>query len=148
MRQLPRRAPQRARRVVLGADRGAYTAELAVALPSLLFVLACALLGVGVAGGSLQCQDAARAGARALARGELRQAVTAAAKDAAPQGASIQLRRSAGTAEVRCKAAIQMFGLHTFTVKARAVAAVESPDSLTPAGEFYRSSGDTREDGR
>lgn len=125
------------------SDRGAYTAELAVALPSLLFVLACALLGVGVADGSLRCQDAARAGARALARGEPRSAVTAAAKDAAPEGASIELRRSAGTAEVRCKAKVQMFGLHTFTVRARAVSPAESPDRLVPTGAPYRPSRDT-----
>lgn len=131
-----------------GTARGAYTAELAVGLPSLLFVLACALLGVGVADGSLRCQDAARAGARALARGEPKQAVKAAAKDAAPEGANIQLRRSAGTAEVRCRATVSMFGLHTFTVKARAVSAVESPDSVTPFGERGRPLGDTRKEGR
>lgn len=123
------------------AERGAYTAELAVAIPSLLFVLACALLGVGVADGSLQCQDAARAGARALARGEPSQAVMAAAKEAAPKGASIRLRRSESTAEVRCRADVSMFGLHTFTVKARAVTPAESPGRPAPAG-------DTRKEGR
>ncbi|MGH3098688.1 MAG: TadE family type IV pilus minor pilin [Streptosporangiales bacterium] len=131
-----------------GRDRGAYTAELAVALPSLIFVLACALLGVGVADGSLRCQDAARAGARALARGEPRQAVMAAAREAAPNGASIQLRRSESTAEVRCRAKIQMFGLHTFTVKARAVSPAESPGRLAPAGAPRQPLGDTREEGR
>lgn len=143
-----KRSVERVARVArCASDRGAYTAELAVGLPSLLFVLACALLGVGVADGSLRCQDAARAGARALARGEPRQAVEAAAKDAAPKGARIELRSSAGTAEVRCKAEVAMFGLHTFTVRARAVAPIEGTGPLTPTGQADRPLRETREEG-
>lgn len=53
-----------------GNARGAVTAEFAVALPAVLLLLA--LLLAGAAGGvtQLRLEEAARAGARALARGE------------------------------------------------------------------------------
>ncbi|WP_426226563.1 TadE family type IV pilus minor pilin [Pseudarthrobacter sp. DSP2-3-2b1] len=53
-----------------GSARGAVTAEFAVALPAVLLLLA--LLLAGAAGGvtQLRLEEAARAGARALARGE------------------------------------------------------------------------------
>lgn len=109
-------------------ERGAYTAELAVALPSLLFVFAAGLLGIATADAQLRCDDATRAGARALARGEVAAAVTAVAKEAAPPGADVTVRRSAGTAEVRCRARVRFAGLHTFEVSARSVAAVEDAE--------------------
>jgi Flp pilus assembly protein TadG len=58
-----------------GNARGAVTAEFAVALPAVLLLLA--LLLAGVAGGvtQLRLEEAARAGARALARGEAPAAV-------------------------------------------------------------------------
>lgn len=109
-------------------ERGAYTAELAVALPSLLFVFAAGLLGIVTADAQLRCDDATRAGARALARGEVASAVTAVARDAAPPGAEVTVRREAGMAEVRCRARVRFAGLHTFEVSARSVAAVEDAD--------------------
>lgn len=109
-------------------ERGAYTAELAVALPSLLFVFAAGLLGIATADAQLRCDDATRAGARALARGEVAAAVTAVTKEAAPQGAEVTVRRQAGVAEVRCRARVRFAGLHTFEVSARSVAAVEDAE--------------------
>jgi hypothetical protein len=53
-------------------DRGMVTAELAVSLLSLLLVTAVLLWAVGLAGLRLRCSEAARAGARAAARGERR----------------------------------------------------------------------------
>lgn len=50
-------------------ERGSVTAELAVALPAVVLVLACCLSAVQVAGQQLQVQDAAAQAARALARG-------------------------------------------------------------------------------
>lgn len=111
-----------------GRERGAYTAELAVALPSLLFVFAAGLLGIATADAQLRCDDATRAGARALARGEVAAAVTAAAEHAAPRGAEVSVRRAAGLAEVRCRARVRLAGLHTFEVSARSVAAVEDAE--------------------
>ena len=51
------------------AERGSVTAEFAIALPSVVLVLAACLSGVAVAGQQLRLQDAAALAARTLARG-------------------------------------------------------------------------------
>ncbi len=53
-----------------GKSRGAVTAEFAVALPAVLLLLAMLLAGVAAGITQLRLEEAARAGARALARGE------------------------------------------------------------------------------
>lgn len=53
-----------------GKARGAVTAEFAVALPAVLLLLAMLLAGVAAGVTQLRLEEAARAGARALARGE------------------------------------------------------------------------------
>lgn len=53
-----------------GKDRGAVTAEFAVALPAVLLLLAILLAGSAAGMTQLRLEEAARAGARALARGE------------------------------------------------------------------------------
>lgn len=53
-----------------GSARGAVTAEFAVALPAVLLLLALLLAGAGGGVTQLRLEEAARAGARALARGE------------------------------------------------------------------------------
>ena len=60
-----------------GRDRGSVTAELAIALPAVVLVLAFCLSGVRVAGQQLRLQDAAAAAARSLARGDDAQAAAA-----------------------------------------------------------------------
>lgn len=113
-------------------ERGAYTAELAVALPSLLFVFAAGLLGIATADAQLRCDDATRAGARALARGEQASAVATVARESAPAGAQVTVRRAGEMAEVRCRVQVRFAGLHTFEVKARSVAAVEGTEISEP----------------
>ncbi|MDQ0078293.1 TadE family type IV pilus minor pilin [Arthrobacter oryzae] len=53
-----------------GKDRGAVTAEFAVALPAVILLLALLLAGSAAGITQLRLEEAARAGARALARGE------------------------------------------------------------------------------
>lgn len=53
-----------------GTCRGAVTAEFAVALPAVLLLLALLLAGSAAGVTQLRLEEAARAGARALARGE------------------------------------------------------------------------------
>ncbi|QCO99780.1 pilus assembly protein TadE [Arthrobacter sp. 24S4-2] len=53
-----------------GKDRGAVTAEFAVALPAVILLLALLLAGAAAGITQLRLEEAARAGARALARGE------------------------------------------------------------------------------
>ena len=68
--QSPRRSRRPTRRGLGRDDQGAVTAELAVALPAVVLVLA-ALLVVVVAGvAQVRVVDAARAGARAASAGE------------------------------------------------------------------------------
>jgi len=67
------------------------TAETAVVLPVLLFVLAGAVAAVTVVGAQLRCVDAAREGARAAARGEDVTTVRALVLRAAPAGVTVSV---------------------------------------------------------
>lgn len=58
-----------------GKARGAVTAEFAVALPAVVLLLTMLLAGVAAGVTQLRLEEAARAGARALARGESAAAV-------------------------------------------------------------------------
>ena len=73
------------------AERGAATAELAVALPSLVIVLAVALGAVDLGLSQVRCVDAARLGARLLARGEPQGTALAEVQAAAPEGARVSV---------------------------------------------------------
>ncbi|GAA3605156.1 hypothetical protein GCM10022199_06290 [Marihabitans asiaticum] len=65
------------------------TAELAVAVPAVVLVLSLCLTGVGLGVDHLQCADAARIGARELARAEDPERVARDTARAAPPGAAI-----------------------------------------------------------
>lgn len=81
-------------------ELGAATAELAVALPSLVLVLAVALGAVDLGLDRVRCVDAARLGARLLARGEPETAALAEARRAAPEGARVVVTRADGRVTV------------------------------------------------
>ncbi len=72
------------------AERGAVTVEAALALCSLLAVLALALAGVSAVSAQLRCMDAAREAARLTARGEPEHGQQI-AQQLAPGGASVQI---------------------------------------------------------
>jgi hypothetical protein len=82
------------------AEGGSVTAEMAVLLPSLVLVAAALawLVGVGVA--QVQCVDAARDAARALARAESTEVATALARQSAPDGARVSLGQAGGMVQV------------------------------------------------
>jgi hypothetical protein len=82
-------------------DRGSVTVELALALPALVILLLVMLWAVGLAGSSMACADAARAGARAAARGESTVVVAALVRGLAPAGATVATSRAGGTVSVR-----------------------------------------------
>lgn len=65
------------------------TAEIAVALPALVLVLTLGLGAVAALTDHLRCVDAARTGARLLARGEDVEQVRRQVADQAPDGARI-----------------------------------------------------------
>lgn len=72
------------------------TAELAVALPSLVLVLAIALAAVDLGLAQVRCVDAARLGARLVARAEPQSVVLSEVRRAAPSGAQVVVTRSGG----------------------------------------------------
>lgn len=90
------------------ADRGTVTAETAVALPSLVLVLGVALAAVEAVTVQLACIDAARTGARALARGESDRAVQALVARVAPEAASTELSEDGAFARVVVSAPVRL----------------------------------------
>ena len=111
------------------AEQGTATAELAVALPSLVLVLAVALGAVHLGLDQVRCVDAARLGARALARGEQEGVVLREIAAAAPPGAQVSVTRADGEVSVvvgsASPAVLRPLGVLT-PVRATAVARVES----------------------
>lgn len=81
-------------------EQGAATAELAVALPALVLVLSVALAAVDLGLAQVRCVDAARVGARLLARGEPRSAVLDEVRAAAPDGARVAVTTVQGRVTV------------------------------------------------
>lgn len=86
------------------SERGSVTAELVVALPAVVLVLALCLGGVQLGMRAMAAQDAAAVAARSLARGESESAATARSARVAP-GAVLSVSRRDGlvcvTATVR-----------------------------------------------
>lgn len=74
-------------------DRGFVTAEAAMALPVLVLFAMALVWALLAACAQIQCVDAARAGARAAARQDPPDAVVAAARRAAPDGARVAVSR-------------------------------------------------------
>jgi len=70
-------------------ERGSAAAEIAVALPALVLVLAASLAGLVLGIDQVRCVDAAHTAARLLARGDDDSAARAGALAAAPDGARV-----------------------------------------------------------
>jgi hypothetical protein len=126
------------------------TAELAMGLPALVFVLLFALALLGAVTAQAQCMDAARIGARAAARGETEDVVRGWAESAAPRGAVVTVHRTEGAVEVRVRAELAGGGrtpIPEVAVEASAVAPVEAAAPVAVAGDG-RGGGDGRQVGR
>lgn len=76
------------------------TAELAVAIPSAVIVLALCLVAVNAAVDQIRCIDAARIASRAAARGDDADRVRSLAALAAPSGARVAVTGSGGSVRV------------------------------------------------
>jgi Flp pilus assembly protein TadG len=106
------------------------TAETAVVLPVLLVVLAAAVWVLACVAGQLRCVDAARAAARAAARGDSGPGVVAATAGVAPRGATVTVVRAGDEVTVVVRAVVHPFGaalsrLPGTPVQAHATAVVE-----------------------
>lgn len=76
------------------------TAELAVAIPAVVLVLAMCLAALGAVIDQVRCVDAARLGARAAARGDPPAEVGALTARAAPEGARVSIDSFGGEVRV------------------------------------------------
>ena len=119
-------AGQWSRRLRGGTEHGFATAELAVALPSLVLVVAAGLTAVAAVTAQLACVDAARAGARAAARGEPDAIVRARATAAAPRDSTVTVDRSDGLVAVRVRTSVAGGLLPPLRIDASATAADEA----------------------
>ncbi|WP_250292857.1 TadE family type IV pilus minor pilin [Frankia sp. CiP1_Cm_nod1] len=125
------------------SDGGQATAELAVAIPSLILVLLIAIWVVGAVSVRAQCAEAARIGARAAARGETDEVVRAWAGRAAPQGSTVSVSRATDSVVVQVRFQARATGVLeriaptieiTMSSTAPAEAAENVPQNFTTGG--------------
>jgi hypothetical protein len=110
-------------------EQGMVTAEAALALPALVLVAGLMLWAVLAVTAQLRCVDAARATARAFARGDSLGQSVAAGQRLAPAGARIHIGRDGDLVRVDVQAPVGALGssraVPTLTVSATAVVAAE-----------------------
>lgn len=94
----------RTARGLLRRDGGYVTAEAALVLPALVLFAMGLVWALVAAAAQIQCVDAARAGARAAARQDPDEAAVAAARQAAPKGARVTVRRDGDLVRVDVEA--------------------------------------------
>lgn len=82
------------------------TAEVAVAIPSVLLILVVALAAVDLGISQVRCVDAARTGARLLARGEDRAVAVEQVRATAPSDAVVHIATSGDLVTVRVSAPV------------------------------------------
>ncbi|MGI5197087.1 TadE family type IV pilus minor pilin [Streptomyces sp. CA-288835] len=99
-RPVRRRGPFRR----LAGDGGFVTAEAAMVLPVLIAFALALVWALLAASAHIQCVDAARAGARAAARQDPPGTVTTVARETAPDGAQVTVRREGDLVRVRVAA--------------------------------------------
>jgi hypothetical protein len=104
------------------------TAELAVAIPVVVVVLALGLAAVRLGIDEIRCVDAARLAARALARGDSEAVARAAAASAAPSGAGIDLAAGGSEVSATVSASRDLAGWQVLTVHGAATAAREETE--------------------
>lgn len=108
-------------------------------LPSLFLLLAVALGTVAAAGAQLACADAARVGARALARGEDPEHARALALSVAPDSAEAELADDGDTARVTVWVTLELGSVVLLPVELSGTAAV--PVEPGPGEPLPRPSG-------
>ena len=116
------------------AMRGSVTAELAVVLPAVTILLALLLLSVAAGMLQLRLEDGARAGARALARGDSSAQVRELVSGLAGEAAAVALETSDGyvTVTVQGRVGGVLSALMPWNQSAQATAKVESRGGSIP----------------
>lgn len=110
------------------SEQGSVTAELAVTLPALTAILALLLVGAVVGVTQLRLEEAARAGARAAARGETSATVVSTARRIAGPSAEVDISLGAQWSRVQVTARVEgpLAGLVSWPLVAEAVTKRES----------------------
>jgi Flp pilus assembly protein TadG len=108
------------------------TAETAVVLPVLIFVLAGAVAAVTVVGAQLRCVDAAREAARAAARGEAAASVSRVAAETAPPGALTAVSADGDAVRVTVSAEVVPLGPVPLRVTVSATAVAQREPGTEP----------------
>lgn len=118
------------------SEQGSVTAELAVTLPALTAILALLLLGAVVGVTQLQLEEAARAGARAAARGETAVSIVSTAQRVAGPSAEVDVSREGQWWRVRVTGQVQgpLSELVSWPLVADAAAQSESPGAAGATG--------------
>ena len=112
-------------------DRGTVTVEAALALCSLVMVLALAFAGISAVAAQLRCVDAAREAARLTARGEQDRGQEL-ARQLAPRGAVVQVSVQGDEITARVSADPVAELLPGVEVAAEAAAVLEPGAALEP----------------
>ncbi|GAB3534602.1 hypothetical protein GCM10027403_10770 [Arthrobacter tecti] len=117
------------RRVPQAGDAGAVTAEVAVALPAVVALIAVVLAAASVGLTQLRIEEAARAGAREIMRGESSAVVDATVRRIAGDGAQLAVESSGSFSSVVVSSTVDAPVLHLFELdlSARAYATPEDP---------------------
>jgi Flp pilus assembly protein TadG len=97
------------------------TAELALALPTLMLIVAVGIWMQSAVALQARCQDAARAGARAAARGDPDTAIRSAISAALPAGANVGISRARSQVTVTVSASVPVPGALSSLVSAPSV---------------------------
>ncbi|WP_308407791.1 TadE family type IV pilus minor pilin [Streptomyces somaliensis] len=111
------------------------TAEAALAAPAMVVFTMTLLWGLVAAAAQIQCVDAARAGARAVARSEPETSAVEAARTAAPDGARVAVERTGDLWRVRVEAPAPGPASWGLTLRAEAVALAEDAVGGAEAGD-------------
>ncbi|MEU7647598.1 TadE family type IV pilus minor pilin [Streptomyces huasconensis] len=120
-------------------DRGFVTAEAAVVLPTLALFAMALVWTLLAACAQIQCVDAARAGARAAARQDPEAVVVAAARQAAPRGARVSVRRDGDLVRVEVVADAPGPGVLGLGLRLRSEAVALAEEAVASAEETVAS---------
>ena len=122
----------------LARDKGAVTAEFAVALPAVLLLLALLLAGAAAGITQLRVEGAAKAGARALARGDAPSTVDGIVRMLAGDAASAAVDEDGEWINVTVSARVvgPLGSLIPWKLSATASARVETPTSTAATASF------------
>jgi TadE-like protein len=126
----PRRLARRRR---TRGESGSATAELALALPTLMLIVAVGIWTQSAVALQARCQDAARAGARAAARGDPDGTIRGALGAALPRGAQIGISRDGSQVTVSVRASVPVPGALSSVLEQPSVSgSATAVDELTP----------------